>query len=195
MTGQHAENLIDCPGCGAAPGSVHTDGCTWAMCPDCGGELPHSRCRARPAERARPPSRPSLWHGTIPGCDLAAELGWDNTDPNAGADALVNEAMRLGVRIQTAIALGMFVWDPAEQRYRAGEVDERVLDLHMSGPMDGIDPLADVRDVINVAAPNPSDPTAGNTLDKVDDLLDQYRDTLDALERGQDGDGPKREAP
>jgi hypothetical protein len=167
------------------------------MCPDCGGELPHSRCRARPTERARPPSRPSLWHGTLPGCDLAAELGWDSTDANAGADALVNAAMRLGVRIQTAIALGMFVWDPTEQRYRAGEVDERVLDLHMSGPMDGLDPLAEVRDVIDLTTTNRSDPSGGNILDKVDGLLDRYRDTLDALERGQEqtGDEPNREAP
>lgn len=111
--------LEPCPGCGSGPGSDHGDECDHARCPECGEQL--IGCHEHGDS-----NRPARWHGVDQRAEVARKLGWWTTA--AGIDHLVEDY----TRVLYADGLGQITWDPQDQRYVIGEIDNAVLDQKMS---------------------------------------------------------------
>jgi hypothetical protein len=105
--------------CGAAPGTDHGEWCDHARCPECGEQLiacgEHDDC-----------DRPARWHGVDQRAEVARELGWWTTA--TGIDHLVEDY----TRVLFAAALGQISWDPDDQRYVIGQVDEAAIGRAMN---------------------------------------------------------------
>lgn len=114
-------DLRDCLGCLAKPGTAHGQDCDHAACPDCGEQLLFHDCDRWPPG-ADGPTRPALWHGVDQKAEVARACNWWTTA--VGIDHLVEDY----TRVIFAKALGQIIWDPAQQRYAIGQIDEAALD-------------------------------------------------------------------
>jgi hypothetical protein len=114
-----AAGLETCPGCSAAPGTVHGEECGHARCPECGEQ----RIGCEVHEEG---DRPARWHGLDQQAEVARKLNWWTVA--TGIDHLVEDY----TRVVFAGGLGQITWDPEAQRYVVGQIDEAAIDLAMS---------------------------------------------------------------
>jgi hypothetical protein len=120
MMKETSTGLETCPGCSAAPGTVHGDWCDHARCPECGEQL--AGCGEHEDS-----DRLAVWHGVDQRAEVARTLGWWTTA--AGIDHLVEDY----TRVLFADGLGQITWDPEAQRYVTGQIDEAAINLAMRG--------------------------------------------------------------
>lgn len=116
-----SNELRDCLGCLAKPGRAHGQDCDHAACPDCGEQLLFHDCDRWPDD-AGGPSRPAIWHGVDPQAEVARARNWWTTA--VGIDHLVEDH----TRVSFAEVLGQITWNPEQQRYTIGEIDDAALD-------------------------------------------------------------------
>jgi hypothetical protein len=107
-----------CCGCFAVPDTPHAEHCDHARCPECG--MQRIQC-----DKHADSDRPAMWHGVHPDAAVARTRNWWATA--VGIDEPVEDY----TRVTLADALGMVTWDPDEQRYVIGDVDEARLDQVM----------------------------------------------------------------
>lgn len=109
--------MDECPGCQVMPGQVHHPECDHARCPGCGEQ--YIVCHEHP-------DGPAIWHGVDQRAEVARLRGWWTTA--VGIDHLVEDY----TRVLFAVVFGMVTWDPQEQRYVIGEIDEDEIDASMA---------------------------------------------------------------
>lgn len=114
-------DLETCYGCGAAPQSYHQEHCDWARCPDCGEQLLLHDCDHWPDD-ADGPDRSAIWHGITPSDEVAQACNWWTTA--VGIDHLVED----DIRVLIANHLRQITWNPREQRYDIGDIDNAAID-------------------------------------------------------------------
>lgn len=117
--------LVGCPGCAAAPDTAHEEDCDHACCPDCGEQLFMHDCDEW-ADDADGPNRPAAWHGVDPTAEVAHQLGWWTTVVG------INHPVEDYTRVNVAADLDMVTWDPENQRYVVGVINEGELDRALS---------------------------------------------------------------